>query len=179
MDHQTHRAASALISAVAWIFIVLAGFAILVCAAEYIVVAKSFPFGTRWLVQGDQSGEFGLYILDHLQSLLSAMLLMFVITLGAAIGLLKRVNGARVVFVGLMLFGIFWNLAGGVLTYYFLPAASNSDGSGTQVAPSDVLRHIVLTFNFLLSIASVALFSWIIHRLVSAEVRREFQPSDD
>lgn len=167
--------AAAQVSAVAWVFIVLAAFALLACAAESVVIAVMFPSGTRVLAQADHFGDFGRFVLGHLQPLLLALQLIFAITLVAAIGLLMRANWARRAFIGLMVFGIYWNVGGAILVWYFLYPAPDP-GIAPQVAHAqlDVLRNLALTFDLLLSAASAALFGWIIKRLRSPRLRREF-----
>jgi hypothetical protein len=105
---------SMLVTEVAWVFVILGGFAACVCLMQIIMIAVVFPRGVmpQIVSQGDALvREFARLIFNHIQLIFLLLLLIFATTFAAAIGLLKRENWARVVFIGLMGLGIAWNVA--------------------------------------------------------------------
>jgi hypothetical protein len=170
---------STLVTGVAWIFIVLGVFAALVCLMQVIMIAVTFPQGVmpRIASQGDALvHEFARLIFNHVQLIFLSLLLVFAITVAAAVGLLKREKWARMVFIGLMGLGIAWNVASIVLVYYFLPATSQviNDEPAALQAQFNILRNIAVVFSLATFGGFVGLFGWILKRLLSDELRREF-----
>ena len=170
---------STLVTGVAWIFIVLGAFAALVCLMQSIMIAVVFPHGVmpQIVSQGDALvREFARLIFSHVQLIFISLLLIFVTTFAAAIGLLKRKNWARAVFIGLMSFGVLWNVASILLVYYFLPSMSEvfTNQSPALQAQFNIMRNIAVVFSIAMFCGFVGLFGWIARRLASAEIRREF-----
>lgn len=170
---------SVFVTAVAWVFIALAGFAAFVCVLESIMIAVTFPHGV--LLQGaiqpeTHVREFARVFFSHVQLIFILLLLIFALTLAAAIGLLKRKDWARIAFVGLMGFGIAWNIAGVVLMFYFLPSMAEvlANQSPAYAAQFNLMRNVVFVFDFVMDVGFIGLFAWIMHRLASDDVRREF-----
>jgi len=168
---------STLVTGVAWTFIVLGGFAAFVCLMQIIMIAVIFPHGVmpRVASQGDALvGEFARLIFNHIQMIFLSLLLVFATTFAAAAGLLKRENWARMVFIGLMGLGIAWNVASIILVYYFLPSMSEADLPPALQAQFNIMRDIAVVFSLAMFCGFVGLFGWIVRRLRSDEVRREF-----
>ena len=72
--------------------------------------------------------------------------------------------------------GILWNIGGAALSFAFISSmppvpATAPAGGAEQFA---LMSKVMLAFNTILAIAFSALFAWIIKRLVSVDVRREF-----
>jgi len=170
---------STLVTVVAWVFIVLSGFAAFVCVVQSIMIATLFPHGVTQQI-GSQPGthvhEFARLIFDHIQLIFVLLLLVYATTFTAAVGLLKRHNWARIVFIGLMGLGVAWNVASIILMYYFLPSTSEMVTTSSLALPDhfNVMRNVVFVFGLTMSIGFIVLFGWIARRLVSEEVRSEF-----
>jgi hypothetical protein len=81
-----------------------------------------------------------------------------VVTLAASIGLLKRRNWARVVFIAMMALGAVAHLGGAVAPF--------SSGFGVDA---------VTGLAALASLVLAALFGWLVRRLLAEDVRREFR----
>jgi hypothetical protein len=73
---------------------------------------------------------------------------------------------------GIMALGIAWNI-GGVIFMFFL-LSSMPEISAKTPAGFDVMWKVMLGFNVLFVAGFVWLFWWIIKRLMSDDVRREF-----
>jgi len=166
---------SAFVTAIAWIFIVLAGFSTLMSILQNIMVALVFPVAEMQEAASQVENLpgvpwFASWMFSHFQLFFLFFLVVSATTLTAAIGLLKRRNWARVLFVTLMAIGIAWNIAGVVLMFFlFWTFADMVPGEN-----AGFMFKVMLAFNTFIVAAFVFLFSWIIKRLVSEEIRREF-----
>jgi hypothetical protein len=119
---------------------------------------------------------FASFLFNYFQLFFLLFLVVSAATFASAIGLLKRKNWARILFVGIMGLGILWNVVGIVFMALFfqsmppVSAGAPSAGAGNF----EVMWTIMLGFNLLMVAGFVWLFGWIIKRLLSEEVRREF-----
>ena len=170
---------STFVTALAWVFVLLAGFGALVCLLQSVMVALMSPHEAVQQIAYTSNvhvRDFARFIFGHLSAIFRVLLLVFVATLGASIGLLKRNNAARIAFLGLMGLGILWNLVSLVLMYYFFSLLP--DVLATPASPPEwpfrLVRNIVFVFGTCLSIACIGLFWWIARRLLADDVRREF-----
>ena len=172
------------VTVLAWIFIVLAGFATLVSIMQNIMVWLIFPVaemrGAAAKVEGQPGVPwFATLMFDYFQWFFLAFLAVCAATLAASIGLLKRKNWARISFIALMVLGILWNIAGVVMMYFFVSSFTEMPMPRKQPAAEHfgMMMNVMMGFNALITIAFTALWAWIIKRLVSADIRREFTPA--
>jgi hypothetical protein len=172
---------SGFVTALAWIFIVLAGFATLIAILQNIMISLVFPIeemsAAMRQAEKDQSMPWlARFMLGHIRLFFALFLGLAALTLVAAIGLLKRRNWARIVFIGIMGFGILWNLAGLAMPFLmfssFAPAPDNAPVEFRD--HFEIVAKIMIGFSVVIAIAFSVLFAWIIKRLMAAEVRREF-----
>lgn len=123
---------STFITALAWTFIVMAGFASLIAVAQNIMIQLMFPTDLALPPSPHASGVPAVldFLLGHIRYLFLAFLILSIGTLVAAIGLLKRRNWARLAFVGILGLGILWNLAGIALQQlvFASPGLAQTDG---------------------------------------------------
>ena len=177
--HDSQLKRSTFVTGLAWAFILLGGFAASVSLLQYAMTSISLPHDVMQVAASQADThirEFARLIFGHLQLIFLALSAVFVTTLVASIGLLKRINVARIVFVGLMVFGILWNIASTVLVYYFVPLTPDvlTAWSSPPEWPFSIVSNILFVFGLSLSLTCIGLFWWIAWRLVSEEVRREF-----
>jgi hypothetical protein len=172
---------STFVTALAWIFIVLAGFATLISVLQNIMVTVMFPVA-EMQAAADQAKKtermpwFAAFMIQNMRLFFFAFLMLSTATVVSAIGLLKRRNWARLLFVALMSFGILWNVAGVVLSFVFFssmpPVPSTApNGFADQF---ELMSKVMIGFNILLAAGFTVLFGWIIKRLTSNEIRHEF-----
>jgi hypothetical protein len=167
---------STFVTAVAWVFIGLAGFATLIAVLQNIMIAVMFPADAmREFHEAKDAPAFFRYMPPP-QFFFGAFLAISAGTLVCAIGLLKRQNWARLIFIGIMVLGILWNVAGVAIPFLMfglmppMPEHAPSDFRDSF----DVMWKVMTAFTILMAIAFIWLFGWIIKRLVSAEIKREF-----
>ena len=142
----------------------------LVSVGQYFAFDMMISFGLTPDVINDAeaSGDIppaAAFAIRHLRQLIEAFLLLWLIALVASIGLLKRRNWARLVFIGLMALGIIWNLASPILQLIVLRGIPGQ---------FELMRSIIQIISVIYALAFCLLFGWIIVRLMSAKVRSEF-----
>src|SRR5437016_10457943 len=116
MDDQTLPARSTFVTVLAWIFIILAGFATVIGILQNIMIAVVFPV-SEMQQAGNQAANahlpgYASAIFNHVQLIFFLFLVIFAATFVIAVGLLKRKNWARVGFIVVMSLGMLWKLVG-------------------------------------------------------------------
>jgi uncharacterized membrane protein (DUF2068 family) len=169
---------SSFVTALAWVFIVLAGFSTFIAALQNLMLSLMMPAGMPPMEQA-QTGQnipaFAKFMFANFRLIFAGFLVLSVITLATAVGLLKRKNWARVIFVAIMSFGILWNIGSVVLTFVMFSSMPIPEN-----APADfreqhaLLSNIMTVATTVMAVAFTALFVWIIKRLLSNDIRREF-----
>jgi hypothetical protein len=116
------------------------------------------------------------FLASHPEIFIAAFWCLSVFTFIAAIGLLWRKNWARLYFIGVLTFGILWNVGSLWLQHQVLSVASTT----MRNAPAEFTKQTE-TFEAVFSIGSAViaigisvLFVWLIARLVSRAIRAEF-----
>lgn len=174
---------SSFVTSLAWTFIILAGFTTVIAVVQNLMIGMMFPApeqfedAMRQSHHGSQTvPPLVIFMFRHFRLLFASFLAMSALTLVASIGLLKRRNWARLVFIGLMVLGVFWNVVGAILPYFVLPSFPQPP----DAAPSEfqenfrVMTNIVMGITVVVALVFAGLFAWLARRLLSAEVRREF-----
>ncbi len=175
---------SSFVTVVAWIFIVLSGFTTFISLLQNVILA----FMPKDLFnQALQDTTFThvmptapRFMFAHLHTLLFAVLVVCAATLVSSIGLLRRHNWARLVFIGLLALGAVYNIAGlflqqAMLSSFNAPFAADSTLGGASRQFQQMMQAMRVAM-FIFELGFAALFIWIIVRLVSPRIRAEFLP---
>jgi hypothetical protein len=166
---------SRFVNFIAWMFILLAAF-----ACEWAVIQNASQ--SSWAaLTGDQSSLPWLtgLLMRHANWVFTTSVALSLATMVCAIGLLRRVEWARRVFIGLLIVAIGVDLAGLWLQQEFMHLVVDSALRQTTLTQSaaDVFGGVVtaarVLAGFLTLAASLAL-AGIIRRLMSPAVRQEF-----
>lgn len=173
---------SAFVTVVAWIFIVFSGFVTFISILQNLMVML-MPRGLFTQALQDTTFTRAMpagprFMFAHFQLMVALMLVICIATLISAIGLLRRQNWARIIFVGILGLGVAYNIA----ALFFQQTMMRSFGGGfpadSAFGPSaQQFQHVLSTMRatmFVFAIAFVALFCWIIVKLLSAPIRAEF-----
>lgn len=169
---------STFVTVVAWIFIIFSGFGVVIGALQNIALWFLFPRAevTRALEQANENGEiseFHSLLFGSFELLFLVLFLIVVAVLFTSIGLLRRRNWARITFIGLMALGMMWNVGGLAFMYLFvdpmMPPAM--EGVPPEFA---AMQNLVVWTNLLLALVFLILFGWIIKKLMSPAIKREF-----
>jgi hypothetical protein len=172
---------SGFVTGLAWTFIALSGFATLIAILQNVMLTLVFPAEEmRGAMQKaervDAMPGFAKFMFENFRLLFAGFLVVSITTLVSSIGLLKRKNWARLVFVGIMGLGVVWNLSSIAMPFFMSsmipPMPENAPTDFSE--QFDVIWKVMTVFTILIALVFSALFIWIIRKLLSPEVRREF-----
>lgn len=169
---------STFVTVLAWIFIIFSGFGTVASVLQNIMIYTVFndpQFGLAMEEMPPDMSGFEGFAVGNFHLLASAALLLTIIVLAASIGLLKRKNWARKMFICFMALGILWNL--GVGTFQMLMFSSMQKEFATAAANAPDMSTFFLAsaiVGVVFILGAVILFGWIIKRLISPEIVAEF-----
>ena len=174
---------SSFVTVLAWIFIVLAGFATFISVLQNIMVNMMFPLDQMRAARAASPGMPPMFdfMFDNIRLFFLAFLVVSATTCFSAIGLLHRRNWARLMFVGILALGIAWNLGGLVLQQVMLNSMMNFPAVAKQSVPPDFeadmkgMMIVMRIFSAVVALAFSVLFAWLIKRLLSPSVVAEFR----
>jgi len=172
---------SSFVTVVAWIYIALEGVTAFILVLQSVVISF-FPFEQMQQVALSQGRipmpSFFAWIFGHLRMLLALSLLIALIKLIAAVGLLRRRNWARLLFIGILAFSIAWSVAAIVLQQFAMsalvtiPVPRNAPESFHEVMEGMMLGIRAVSAVFAVGFA--VLFAWMIRKLLSPAIAAEF-----
>lgn len=180
---QEHVQRSTFVSVLAWIFIVLAGFALVISILQNIMITVMLPLEEMQkslnAPEAQEMPAAAKFMFSHFTLFFRAFLVVTLVTFIAAIGLLKRKNWARIIFIVLMALGIAWNIGGVIFQNLFFQGMqsemTNMPPDARQFeAQFESMMVVMRMFSILLALAFTVLFGWIIKKLASAKIKREF-----
>ena len=179
IDTQT-LSKSTFVTTLAWVFIVLSGFATLISIAQNIMIQTMFNDAdlSGALATSQQSPDVpaaASFMASHFKVVFASFLLLFTTTLVSSIGLLKRRNWARWIFITLMALGIVWNVLGLVLQFVMFSSIPVPPVTSQDPVPFKSMFIVIMILSTAMAIGVSALFGWIIKRLISQPVIAEFE----
>lgn len=176
---------SAFVTVVAWIYIALGGFGTFILLMQNILVNTVFPFNQMREAEMQahsktQLPPFFFWIFGHIRLFLGVFLIWALIKFVSAIGLLRRRNWARVLFIGFLAFGIAWNIAAIVLQQFFISSMLTSMPLPPNAPENfnDVMEGMLIgirVFSAVFAIGFSVLFAWMIKKLLSPAIAAEFE----
>jgi len=171
---------STFVTVLAWTFIVLGAFSTLMSIVQGVLIFFLFPFEQAQAAAIAAYRQHGvprivLSLLEYVHWLFVLFVIVSVATLVAAIGLLIRREWGRVLFIALMVFGIAWNfVVVGTVWYLTSSFFDELPKPGAAVPHFEAMWAAMLGFNLFVVIGFTIFFGWIVKRLASQEIRREF-----
>jgi uncharacterized membrane protein len=177
---------STFVTVVAWIFIVLSGFAACISLLQNVILGlmprdafKSLQQDTMFAHTVPSGPRF---MLAHVQLVVFVMLVVCLITLASSIGLLRRRNWARLLFIGLLGLGILYNVASVFMQDSMMSSFNTSfptdSAFGQTRQQFTQMMQAFKAASLIFTVGLTALFAWIIAKLLSRSVRDEFVPVD-
>ncbi|MGK2900433.1 MAG: hypothetical protein ACSLE9_17405 [Burkholderiaceae bacterium] len=174
----TVGARSLFVTAIAWVFIVLAAMTSVSALVQNAAVASLMP-GLQVATDRAPLPLLTGLLVGYLPWVVGTGLVMSLATLASAIGLLMRLDWARRSFIGLLVVAIFANLLGLWLQQEVVQSVVSSTLSSAPIPPQalGVFGGFVTAARVmavLMTLVGCALLGWIIRRLMSPTVRQEF-----
>jgi hypothetical protein len=171
---------STFVTTIAWLFIVLAGFATCVFVLQNIMIDSMLSAPDTQAALAEPGGQGDLpslagFVIRHMRLGMLAFLALCASTLVAAIGLLIRKNWARIVFIGLMALGIVWNVGGVIVQYRVISVLFHANAPNPMRSPWETVTTIMAIFSSVMALGFAGLFGWVIKRLLSPNIGREFK----
>jgi hypothetical protein len=168
-------ARSLFVTATAWLFILLGVVASLSALVQNAMLASLLP---NLSSSPTVSGLMGLMI-NYMPWVVGTSLVMSLATLASAIGLLLRLDWARRTFIGLLVVAIVANLLGLWLQQEMMQSVVSRTLGSVALPPQalGVFGGFVTAARVMavvVTLGACGLLAWIIRRLMSAGVRREF-----
>ncbi len=170
---------STLVTVLAWITIVMAGFSTLIAVLQSVMVNALFAFVELPDLAppgAEPVPPFFRFMFEHVRLLVLMFLVVSGVSFLTGIGLLWRKNWARLVFVLLLGLGILWNIAGVALQRIFfssMPPLPSDAPPQFEVLLSR-MTSVIFVFAIIIALAISVLFGWLIARLLSRPIRAEF-----
>jgi hypothetical protein len=171
---ETGVAQSTFVTVVAWIFIVISGFATLLSTMQ---VAAFYYLISKPIVQAlhnPHDPQFPGFSLEHQWIFVLGFWLAALLTLVAAIGLLRRANWGRIMLIAMLAIGIVWNLGGMIIQGFLLSGFPGTQARTFPDAEMNTMAIATVAVAALFAIVLSVLFGWIIKRLISPRIRAEF-----
>lgn len=168
------------VTVLAWVFIGMAGFATLISLLQNLMLQWLFPPAMLAHPMPPGMPAPVQWMFGHMAWLLRAYLLVSTVVLVSAIGLLRRQEWARRLFIGLLVVAIAYHALGVVGQWWFMGSMETfmrAPGMpvGVDAAMHDFMR-VMQVFGTLMALGFCVLYGWIIRRLQRAQVRDEFRP---
>lgn len=173
----TRPVRSTFVTVLALVFILMSAGGLLMLSLQYVLFYFMLPAeALRQATQDPLIPPLAAFMFRHLREVLLFMLLSCIATLAISIGLFKRREWARKLFIGLMCLGIVWQLGSIVFQAMLM-----SDMAGTMgdVPPAiaqqfQAMQYVATIIGGVFGLALAALQAWIIHRLIREPARSEF-----
>lgn len=185
-EHKPPPPRSGFVTALATIFIALSGFSTFMMVVQDIIIAvvasnNHLQEAFAKALESQPLPAYEMFFIEHMYELLVLTMVISITTLVSSIGLLKRKNWARILFMAIMGLGIAWNF-GGLLMQFFMfpgypipmPGNIPENVRANMEATMSVMMTVMTIFSAIIAIGLSILFGWFIKRLASPEIKREF-----
>lgn len=176
LESETNR--SSFVTALAWVFIALAGFSTFISIAQNIMIGLMFdPSHLNEISKAPGAEDmpaFFRFMSSHIRLFFLSFLVISSTLLISSIGLLKRKNWGRVIFMVIMWLGIAWVIFGVIMQFTMFPQMMQDFPDGNEAERFHTMFTVMRIFMLLFSAAFCGLFGWIIKRLSSKSIKREF-----
>lgn len=169
---------SLFVTAIAWMFIVLAALTSASALVQNAAVASLMP-GLQLATERNPLPLLTGLLVGYLPWVVGLGLVMSLATLASAIGMLMRLDWARRTFIGLLVVAIVANLLGLWLQQEVVESVVSNTLSSVAI-PAQALGVFggfvtaARVMAVLMTLGGCALLVWIIRRLMSAAIRQEF-----
>lgn len=159
---------STFVSVVAWLFIALS--AIGFCVSIFQLVAFKVMLAEQLANIQAQGQQLAIQAFSQsFQQFVMVLIVVFIVFLVASIGLLKRKNWGRWIFIALLAMAILWQLAGLIFQYFIAEPIDPALIEQGVVSPTPDALIIGV------AVTVITLSAWLIKRLLSVTIASEFK----
>lgn len=170
---------SSFVTVLAWIFIVISGLGTITSLLQNIMIQMMFNSQEmEKAMQFPVPSEvppFAAFMVNHFQFFFIAFFAISAITLASSIELLKRKNWARLIFIGLMVFGVAWHLGSLVMQFMMFSSMREISARAHEAPDMKSFMIVMAVFNVVLTLGFSILFGWIAKKLLSPAIVSEFK----
>ncbi|HET9048408.1 MAG TPA: hypothetical protein VFN29_05560 [Chiayiivirga sp.] len=172
-------ARSSFVTVVAWIFIIFSGFGTLITILQNIMYWTLFRSPEVIdALQRPMPGAppLATFLASHMHWFFIFTLMAALAMLVCSIGLLRRLNWARLGFIGLMVLAAIWNLGGLVLQWSMFSSVQQdfAQSPGMGEMSTEPVFMVIVVMSALMAVGFSLLFGWIARRLASPAIAAEF-----
>lgn len=161
---------STFVTVVAWVFIIGSGFGSLAAIMQVIAVSIMFSRDDLPAMPADVPLMTQL-MYQYLNLVVYGFSLLVIFTFISAIGLLKRKNWARLTFIVILGFAIFWQLGSIAMQLAFFPEIT---ATGEGFKHFDNIYRLFQVFAIVTGIGVSGIFAWIIKKISTSPIAEEF-----
>lgn len=169
---------SSFVTALSWVFIVLAGFSTFISIAQNVMIGFMFNPSQFNHISNAPGAEampaFFKFMVSNVRFFFLAILIVSSTTLISSIGLLKRKNWARIIFMFIMGIGIAWVIFGVIMQFTMFPQMMHDIPDTIEIERFKMMFTIMRVFTIVFATTFCILFGWIIKKLSSQSIKREF-----
>jgi hypothetical protein len=172
---------SSFVSILAWVFIALSAGATALSALQNLVLYLVFPRAEMKAALASGAAEqlpwVARVMMSNFELFLGAFLFLSALMLVVSIGLLRRWNWARRLFVIFMALGIVWNVVGIFVQYWLfadVPPAIDVEASAEVAAGMQTLLLVMRIFTAVVAVVMSGIMGWVMWRLTRPAVAAEF-----
>ena len=167
------------VTVLAWIFIVISGFAVATSALQNALYWLVFPREAMRAATHGQAAHAAApavfeFVTGHFEWILLSFLVLALLMLVASIGLLRRKNWARLLFMALLAVGILWNVGGLLIQQMFFPPNLPSQMPADAREQFQNMQFAARAAGTVFALAMSVIFAWLIWRLRSPSLVNEF-----
>jgi hypothetical protein len=176
LESETNR--SSFVTALAWVFIALAGFSTFISIAQNVMIGIMFNPSHLNDISNAPGAEnipaFFRFMSSHIRLFFFSFLIISSTMLISSIALLKRKNWGRIVFMVIMWLSIAWIVSGVIMQFTMFPQMMQDFSDGNEAERFHLMFNVMRIFMLAFSAAFCGLFGWIIKKLSSESIKREF-----
>lgn len=168
---------SKFVTILAWIAIVFHGFQTIMVLMQTVVFVPLSSMGLISQATADpeflKMPKFVQWMFLHMREWIFIMFIICLINLISSIGLLRRQNWARIVFILMLFLGIIWNVLPVIFINAMMPTF-NMPTAEPGLPNMALFFMMIRIFMAVMAIGTTVLFAWIIKKLTSSQVKQEF-----
>ncbi|MFC1883322.1 tetratricopeptide repeat protein [Thermodesulfobacteriota bacterium] len=174
---------STFVNGISIVFIALAGFGAFISIIQNILFNAFFP--VEEMMRALEGGSFESqipfivkFVFSNLRIILFGFFVFSGTTLVSAIGLLKRKNWARIIFIAMIFIMICSNIFSLIMMNSMFELGFNSHISEMDASLNAVI-YVMKIFSFVFVVGLSYFFGWVIYKLTSLDIKKEFVASSE